>query len=72
MALDSSVSIISVTEGIRFDRGGTPIRTAIYRYMVANDGPFTETFDAGTDAPEAVTAALNAQAAKLAAIRGGA
>jgi hypothetical protein len=70
MALDSSANIETVTEGIRF-QNGVAVRTAIYRYTVGTDGPFTVQFDAGMDTPEAVLAAINAQVAKLAAIRGG-
>jgi hypothetical protein len=70
MALGSNISIVSVSEGVRFDLGGRATRTTIYKYTVGTDGPFTLEYDAGADTTDVVTAAMNAQAAKIAALKG--
>lgn len=72
MSIPANVSIISITEGVRFPIGGTALRTTIYKYTVGTDGPFTLEFDAGTDTAQAVSDAINAKANSIAALRAGA
>lgn len=72
MALGGTISIVSITEGVRFDLGGRATRTIIYKFTVGNDGPFTLEFDAGLDTTQAVESAMNAKAANIAALRGSA
>lgn len=69
MAIPANVSIISITEGVRFPVGGGALRTTVYKYTVGTDGPFTLEFDAGTDTTQAVETAINAKAAAIAALR---
>lgn len=69
MALDANVSIISITEGVRFNLGGQGVRTRIYKFTVGTDGPFTLEMDAGTDTKQAIETAMNAEAKRIADLR---
>jgi hypothetical protein len=62
------VQSLQVTTGIKHDLRGNPYDVVSYSYFMQGHGPFTDTFTAGTDTPELVKAAQQAQYDKLVAV----
>jgi hypothetical protein len=70
MATITGATIVSITEGTKFDPRGTVVRTKIVRYMVGTDGPFTLEVEPQNDSVDYMAAEINKQVARVAALRG--
>jgi hypothetical protein len=62
------VQNLQVTTGVVFDQRGNSSEQVQYSYFIQGHGPFTDKFAAGTDTPELVKAAQQAQYDKLVAV----
>ena len=62
------VQSLQVTTGIKHDLRGNAQEIVSYSYFIQGHGPFTDEFLKGTDTPELVKAAQQAQFDKLVAV----